>query len=200
MLRLRDIMTRDIVSVSPELSIRDAMVLFSDRHISGAPVVANTRLVGVVTLTDLVELASGLSGVPTQRPDHAEWGGFEDPLPWVDDEVSPAVYYAELWDDSGADVVERIAETESPEWNALEEHTVGEAMNRRIAALPSDTLVDAAAELMRSSGIHRVLVIDDGQLNGVVTTKDISNAVADHRLTTSRYVFPRGAPPRRGGE
>src|SRR5213075_2597347 len=110
MLRLQDIMTRDIVTVSPEISIRDAMVLFSERHIGGAPVIANSTLVGVVTLTDLAELASSLPGVPTQRPSQAEWGAFEDPLSWVDDESPPMVYYADLWDDSGADVAARIAE------------------------------------------------------------------------------------------
>ena len=193
MLRLRDIMTRDLVTVSPDLTIRDAMVLFSERHISGAPVVANNKLVGVVTLTDLVELASAMPGVPTERPEQAEWGEIEDPLAWVDDEASPVAFYTDLWDDAGADVRERIAETDSPEWNALEEHTVGEAMNRRIASLTPDTTVEDAAETMRRAGIHRVLVLDGGKLVGLVSTKDVSDAVADHRLTNTRFVFGRPA-------
>jgi len=193
MLRVRDIMTRDIVSVSPELSIRDAMALFSERHIGGAPVVASNKLVGVVTLTDLVELASGMNGVPTQRPEQAEFGEIEDPLAWVDDESTPVAFYADLWEDAGADVAQRMADSDSPEWNALEEHTVGEAMNRRIASLPPDTAVEDAAEVMRRAGIHRVLVIEGGKLVGVLSTKDVSDAVADHRLTTTRFVFGRPA-------
>jgi predicted transcriptional regulator len=189
MLRLRDIMTREIVSVSPDLSIRDAMTLFSERHIGGAPVIANNKLVGVVTLTDLVELASGMNGVPTERPDPVEWGEFEDTLAWVDDEETPVAFYTDMWDDSGADVTERIAATEGPEWNALEDYTVAEAMNRRIASLAPDTAVEDAAELMRRVGIHRVLVIESGQLVGIVSTKDVSDAVAAHRLTTTRFVF-----------
>ena len=43
MLRLRDIMTTDVVTVSPESTIREAMELFASRHISGAPVVAGNR-------------------------------------------------------------------------------------------------------------------------------------------------------------
>ena len=54
------------------------------------------------------------------------------------------------------------------------------------------TDVDAAAEFMRASSIHRVLVMQDRQLLGVVSTRDISDAVADRRLTTRTYVF--GAP------
>ena len=193
MLRLRDIMTREIVSVSPDLTIRDAMVLFSEHHISGAPVVANNKLVGVVSLTDLVDLASGMPGVPTERPNEAEGSDFEDPLAWVDDEASPAAFYADLWDDSGVDAAQRMAGPDSPEWNALEDHTVGEAMNRRVASLPPETPVEEAAQLMRRAGIHRVLVIENERLVGVVSTKDVSNAVADHRIGATRFVFGRAA-------
>ena len=193
MLRLRDIMTRDIVSVSPDLSIRDAMALFSERHISGAPVVANTTLVGVVTLTDLVELASGMPGIPTEPPDESDGPDFADPLAWVDDEGSPIAFYVDMWDDAGADAAQRMSATDGPEWNALEEHTVGEAMNRRIASLAPETPVDEAAQLMRRVGIHRVLVIEQGRLVGIVSTKDVSDAVADHRIGTTRFVFGRGA-------
>ncbi len=42
MLRLRDIMTTELVTVAPELSLRDAMELLVTSHVSGAPVVAST--------------------------------------------------------------------------------------------------------------------------------------------------------------
>src|SRR5215510_13878698 len=54
MLRLRDIMTTDVLPVSPETSVRDAMELLARHHVSGAPVIANHQLVGVVTTTDLL--------------------------------------------------------------------------------------------------------------------------------------------------
>ena len=60
MLRLRDIMTTDVLSVSPETSVREAMELLTRRHVSGAPVVAGGKIVGVVTGNDLMMLASAL--------------------------------------------------------------------------------------------------------------------------------------------
>ena len=69
MLRLRDIMTTDVLTVSPELTIRDAMALLSTRHVSGAPVVASGKVVGVLSGTDLLEFAAALPGVPSQRPE-----------------------------------------------------------------------------------------------------------------------------------
>ena len=53
MLKLRDIMTRELVTLSPEHSLREAMSILSSRPISGAPVVTNGKVVGVVSLTDL---------------------------------------------------------------------------------------------------------------------------------------------------
>lgn len=193
MLRLRDIMTRDVVTVAPELSVRDAMDLFTTRHISGAPVLSSSKLVGVVSLTDLAELAAASPGVPTERDDLTEDPAIENPGDWIDDDIPTGAFFAEMWEDSGAESSERMTHTSGPEWNPLEELTVGEAMSRRIAALPSSTPVDHAAAVMRRSAIHRVLVVDDGDLVGIVSTRDISDAVADHRVGTNVYVFGKAA-------
>lgn len=51
----RDIMHRKVKTLTPETSIREAAKLFSDRRITGAPVVSREgHLVGVVSQTDLV--------------------------------------------------------------------------------------------------------------------------------------------------
>ena len=197
MLRLKDIMTPDVLTLSPELSVRDAMGLLTSRHISGAPVVSAGKVVGVVSLTDLAECAAGTPGVPTERPEIAEWGEFEAPEEWIEGDEPPAAFYAHMWDDAGADVVERMADVSGPEWNVLEEYTVGETMNRKVSALPPDTPVEEAADVMRRAGIHRILVMENSRLLGVVTTKDITDAVADHKLTSRVYVF--GSPARDRG-
>ncbi len=192
MLRLSDIMTRDVITVSPDLSLRDAMELFAHRHISGAPVVVGDRIVGVVSLSDLAELASGSPGVPMQRPDFVDIGELESPADFAEDEP-PATFFAEMWEDAGADLTERFKRTEGPEWNALEALTVGEAMNRKVAALAPSTPVHSAAAVMQRAGIHRVLVMEDHRLLGVVSTKDISDAVAHHGLSRNVYVFGKRA-------
>lgn len=61
MLRLRDIMTRDVVSAAPDLTIRDAMELLSERHVSGAPVVDGGKVVGIVSATDVLDLLADLN-------------------------------------------------------------------------------------------------------------------------------------------
>ena len=54
MLRLRDIMTREVVSATPDMTIRDAMELLSNGHLSGAPVVDGGKVVGIFSTTDLL--------------------------------------------------------------------------------------------------------------------------------------------------
>jgi CBS domain-containing protein len=194
MLRLRDIMTRDVLTLAPDLSLRDALSVLVTKHISGAPVVRQGKVVGVVSLTDLAEFASASSGVPTERPVSPAWD--EEESDELTEGAEPAsAFFAEMWDDAGADVDERMAESANPEWNALEQATVGEVMSRDVLSMPSDTPVEDAADFMRSATIHRVLVMADGKLEGIVSTSDIAAAVADNRLSHRVYVFPRPQRP-----
>jgi len=54
-LTAKSIMSAPVVTIRPELAVRDAVRLMLDRHISGLPVVdAEGRLVGIVTEADLL--------------------------------------------------------------------------------------------------------------------------------------------------
>jgi len=61
----RDIMTRDVQTVAPDTSIEALARCFSDRGVSGFPVVdPEGRLVGVVTESDLIHQSERLH-IPT---------------------------------------------------------------------------------------------------------------------------------------
>lgn len=193
MLRLRDIMATDILTIPSEASVREAMELLSRHHVSGVPVVNGSSLVGVVSATDLMAFAAALPGVPTGRDAPEAWNESIDPSvdEQIDEENDPGcAFYADMWEDAGADVSERLATPATPEWNALEEHTVGEAMTRvPLVTLDADASAETAADLMRTKGVHRVLVTEDGALVGIVSALDIVKAAADHRFTVRRFVF-----------
>jgi len=201
MLRVRDIMTTDVITLDPNLTIREAMELFASKRISGAPVVAGEDVIGVVSATDLLQFAASLPGVPTERELVADLledlseDDVEGVKPDPDDD-SGGVYFTDLWDDAGASVVERMAVPAMAEWNSLEEHTISEAMTPLpVHTLTPDTLVTVAADYLRRARIHRVLVMTGKQLLGVVTTTDITDAVADGKLTAHTFVFDRHLPP-----
>lgn len=52
-----DIMTRDVVTLSPKETIHEAAARLAERRISGAPVVDDGRLVGVISEADLMRTA-----------------------------------------------------------------------------------------------------------------------------------------------
>ena len=55
---VREVMTSPVIAVGPETTVEEAMALMTDRRIRHAPVVEEDRLVGMVSIGDLVRLQS----------------------------------------------------------------------------------------------------------------------------------------------
>ena len=89
------------------------------------------------------------------------------------------------------DVVEEMEEMDDVETigDALDRHTVAEVMTRRVMAMPPGADAITAASRLRTADVHRVLVVDGDRLLGIVTTSDITRAVADRALVQRTYVF-----------
>lgn len=67
----------------------------------------------------------------------------------------------------------------------LNSHTVKDIMNRDVVSVsPTTTLHDAAAT-MSQKGIHRLLVLDDDKLVGVLSALDIVRACGNDRIDIS---------------
>jgi predicted transcriptional regulator len=181
MAEVRDLMSRDVVTVSPDLSLRDTVGLLDDRHITGAPVVSNGQVVGVISVSDLMSFEAATPGIPRDRPRQQEWE-LKAPSEWEEGSDAPGTYFSEWWQDAGADLVERFQEVSSPEWDVLVEHTVSEAMNRSVCSIGPDADAAEAAAYMLRAGVHRLLVTDESELVGIITTTDIVRAVAEQRL------------------
>lgn len=182
MLRVRDAMTREVLSVTPDTTLREAAELFVRRHVSGAPVVEGRRVVGVVSATDVLEFVATHPPVPRQRADAREVGEWAERPGSEPDDTAPGAYFADLWPEADAEMTQRFADSEGPEWDAFAEHTVEEVMTRSVCALTSASSVAAAAQQMKSAGVHRLLVIDGDELVGIITSTDVARAVAEHGL------------------
>ncbi len=184
MVPLKQIMSTELVTVSPDLTLQELAQVFSAQGISGAPVVAGRELVGVISTTDLVEFETTNPGSPRQREDRAEWGEIVS-APVLDgsEDSEPGLYFTEMWDDSGADVLERF-QSDTPEWNRMAEATVGSAMTTSVVSLPPGAAIQEAARIMLVAGVHRILVVDDmGDLVGLVSSSDIVRAVSERGLS-----------------
>jgi CBS domain-containing protein len=183
MVPLSEIMTTELVTVSPQLTLQEVARVLAEAGISGAPVVAGRELVGVISSTDLVEFETTNAGSPRQRDEGAEWGEIET-VATLDgsEDGEPGLYFTEMWEDAGADVLARF-EDETPEWNRMAETTVGSVMTTSVVSLPPEAAVQDAARLMVLAGVHRILVVDEGgELVGLVSSSDIVRAVAERGL------------------
>ena len=149
MLKIRDIMTRDVLTATPDTTLRDAMALLSERHVSGAPVVDGGKVVGIFSASDLL------------------------------------AYLADLSDTTPSLSFRRRRGRATP----LEDATVDDLMTRHVESVGPECTVEEAAILMGRKQIHRVLVMTDGVLLGIVSTSDVAKAVADHKLHARTYVF-----------
>lgn len=58
-MKVRELMTEDVVSVRPETTLRDAAALLVEHGVSGLPVVMGNEVVGVLSEADIVAKASG---------------------------------------------------------------------------------------------------------------------------------------------
>lgn len=68
-LTVGNVMTRDVITATPDMHIERAAALLHDKNIGALPVVRDDKLVGIITTTDLMEvllMAVGL-GTESQR-------------------------------------------------------------------------------------------------------------------------------------
>lgn len=183
MVPLSDIMTTELVTVSPDLTLQEVARVFSESGISGVPVVAGQELVGVISSTDLVEFDATDPGSGRKRDDDSEWREVE--TLGVLEDGEPSLYFTEMWEDAGADALSRI-EDDSPEWNRMAEATVGSVMTTAVVSLRPQAAVQEAARIMLAAGVHRILVVSEGgELVGLVSSSDIVRAVAERGLAGS---------------
>jgi CBS domain-containing protein len=64
MRKVKDIMTKEVISVTPETKVKDIADAMLNAHLTGVPVVENEQVVGIITDEDLVA-SEGNIHVPT---------------------------------------------------------------------------------------------------------------------------------------
>ncbi len=154
-LKARDIMSKQVHQVSPQLHLVDLENELSSYRIGGAPVVERGRLVGIVSRSDIDRALS------QERSRSA----------------ASAAYDYEV---DGPDL-EEPAERPDPTRSALESlrtMTVRDIMTREVISVAPDDSIVEVARCMSGKRIHRVLVVEEGKPVGIVTSLDIVDAVA----------------------
>jgi CBS-domain-containing membrane protein len=143
-MKVRDIMTKAVITLTPDMGIVDAARVLMDHHINGAPVLdGNGKLVGILCRDDLISQQKKL------------------PLPSyfvVLDGVIPLMSPRHVEKE-----MDKIAAT-----------TVEHAMTPRPVTVTEDTDIEEVASLMVDRKIHTIPVLDaQGKLSGVIGKEDV---------------------------
>jgi len=156
----KDLMRTDVETLSTEDTIESALALFEEARISGAPVLANGRLLGVLTLADITRLEHRRQGrMATER----------------DYELAEPVG-EELTDELDPEEVLYRKEDYSPE--ILGRELVGDWMSPGVVVVPPDASLETVCRTMSDRQIHRVFVTRHDQLAGVISSLDIVRFLA----------------------
>ena len=143
MLKVKDIMTREVKTVSPETEIAQAAKLLLSERINGVPVVNKTgEVVGILCQSDLIAQQKSIP-IPS--------------LFTLLDGYIPLTLLSRLDKE-----VEKIAATK-----------VDHAMTPDPTTVNSDTDIDKVAALMVEKNYHTLPVVDDGKLVGIVGKEDV---------------------------
>lgn len=143
MLRARDIMTREVHSVTPETTVEEVARQFMATGVSAMPVVdAEGRLKGIVSETDLIA---------QDRPLH---------LPTVISLFDWVIYLES--EDRFREQVEKLTAQK-----------VGEICTREVTTCAPDATIQEIATLMVEKGVHLLPVVEDDRVVGVVARLDI---------------------------
>jgi CBS domain-containing protein len=188
MLRVRDIMTPHVVTLTPDATLREAIDTLVTCRIGGAPVMEGEQVVGILSAPDILEFES-ITPIAAAVSEWHEAVESEEVEPDDEEPESASVYFTDHWFDNGASVAERFESTSGPEWDFLNDHLVVEAMARSVCVLPQALEVSAAAQRMLAAGVQRAIVVDGGKLAGILTATDVLRAVAERRLSTRQFVF-----------
>lgn len=144
----QEIMSREVVTVGPEMPVEKLAALLWEKRISGAPVVDEAgRLVGVVTESDLIDQAKKLH-IPTAIT------------------ILEAVIF-----------LERAQKVEQ-EVNKMAGSRVRDICTSNPVTVTLDTPLDEIATIMAEKHLHTLPVMDNGRLAGVIGKSDIIRTLA----------------------
>jgi CBS domain-containing protein len=148
MLTAKDIMTKDVVTVTPDTSIEELASRLVKNEISGVPVVDESgALYGIVTENDLISRNKRLH------------------IPTVISFLDAAIYLESS--KRFEEEVKRVSATR-----------VGDICSKKVVSITEDTTIVDIATIMDEKKVHILPVVKNNRVVGIVGKRDIVKAVA----------------------
>lgn len=158
------VMCREVITVEAGTTVEEVHDLFQANNISGAPVVdEDGELVGIISEDDLVFGQMGFTDKELHRMEEQaeqEW----------------------LARQKGQQPSGSGEKPPSADREKKESHTVGEIMTVNPIAAEEETPLEELCRLMWNFRIHRVPIIRQGKVTGIVSAIDLCRLVTEGRI------------------
>ncbi|MEM4232848.1 MAG: CBS domain-containing protein [Thermoplasmata archaeon] len=153
MIKVSEVMTRQVTTVSPDTPVKEAAAILAEKNVSGMPVVEQGRVVGVFSEEDV------LRHIKTIKKD----------LRLIYPSISSL----------GIAFQEEVTQRELLEaYEEVGNKPVREVMSRDVVTVAPDIPLNEAILKMVQRGINRLPVVEGGNLVGIVTRGDVIRGLA----------------------
>ncbi len=143
MIQAKDIMQKNIISLSPDTKIPDAVEILLKNHINGVPVVdANGEIIGILCQSDLIFQQKDIP-IP--------------PIFAILDSIFPLSSSKSL----------------DAQFQKMAATKVAQAMVKEVTTVTPDTPVSGIASLMVEKHFHTIPVVEGKKLVGIIGKEDI---------------------------
>lgn len=155
-LTVRDVMTTDVQTVTPKMTLTEMDRLLISHELNGAPVVEGETLVGIISRADVVRVLYDQQ-MKAERVSGFYTSPFPIPIP----------------------ALEKLASDSRRIVDHMTKLRVEDVMTRAPQTVSPEDELGAVAELMCKEGFHRVPVVDGERLVGIATSLDLVRAIAE---------------------
>lgn len=153
---VKEFMNKDVVFLSPDNTIFEAAKLLAQLDIAGAPVVEKDKIVGIISISDIIKFIDIKMGK----------------LPKIDTPGLSNFLLALMQ-------MKKLRSDFQKELDKITKFSVKEVMTKNVITVsPSSSLIEAA-ELMEKYNVNRLPVVSDGKLVGIVARADLIRALID---------------------
>ncbi len=192
-MQIKNLMSEDIITVDKDQNLSDALKLLRKHNVSRLPVTNNKELVGIISERDIAaKLGSAkYESMPASRL-HISSVMVKDVITVPEtmqlDEVARLMLENGIGsvpvmdeDDKMVGIVSKADFVTLAVGIAFDKITVKEIMTKELVVVsPTDRLVHARRQMMEAH-VGRVPVVDEEDLKGMVTSKDLMRAFIDFR-------------------
>ncbi|MGA1825702.1 MAG: CBS domain-containing protein, partial [bacterium] len=183
-LEVGDIMSPNVVSVSPDKSVLEAAALMAEKNISCLTVLDDTHVVGILTETDLLNVAADKeNSIENMRVGEMMFS----PVRSVPDSMS-VIDASRIMEE---DNIKRLTVTKGEQLVGIVTQTdltrvltsynmwddVVEIISDNMVKIEKGVSVAKAAKMMISSKISSVLIMDGDRLEGIFTERDFMKRI-----------------------